>query len=103
VIAAQEATLLQALPADRIAALTEAAANAQSQLSAIQAPDCLRDAHLAAVESAAHLSRALESVASGDYPAADEALRDSFEQAAQALALIGTRYWEQTPMPRVSP
>jgi hypothetical protein len=75
----------------------------QDQLSALQPPECLKDAHLAASTSAALLSRALESIASGDYPAAEEALRDSFEQVAQALALIGTQYWQQTPIATASP
>jgi hypothetical protein len=94
VIAAQEAALLQALAPDRVAVLAETATEAQDQLSAIHLPECLKDAHLAAVTSAAHLMRALEGIASGAYLAAEEDLRGSLEQAAQVLAVIGMQYWE---------
>jgi hypothetical protein len=97
VAAAQEATLLQALAPDRVTAMATTAADVHDQLSAIQPPECLRDAHLAAVTSAALLIRALEGIASGAYPTAEEDLRNSFEQVAQALAAIGMQYWEQGP------
>jgi hypothetical protein len=102
IIAAQEATLLQALAPDRLTAMAETAAHVHDQLSAIQPPECLKDAHLAAVTSAALLIRALDGIASGAYPTAEEDLRNSFEQVAQALAEIGMRYWEQTPTPAPS-
>jgi hypothetical protein len=103
VIATQEATLLQALAPDRVAVLAETATGAQNQLSAIHPPECLEDAHLAAITSAALLVRALEGIASGAYPAAEEDLRGSLEQAAQVLALIGMQYWGQTPTPAARP
>jgi len=103
VIASQEATQLQALPTDRLTALVETTADIQDQLSAIQAPECLQDAHLAAVAGAALLRQALEGIVSGAYPGAEETLRASFEQTAQAGALIAMHYWEQTPIGTVSP
>src|SRR3989304_4018394 len=53
--ATREATQLQALSTDRAKALVDAASLIQDQLSATQAPACVQDAHLAAVEGAALL------------------------------------------------
>jgi hypothetical protein len=82
--------------------LAETATEAQDPLSGIHPPECLKDAHLAAVTSAL-LMRALEGIASGAYLAAEEDLRGSLEQAAQVLALIGMQYWEQTTTPAARP
>jgi len=103
VIASQEATQLEALPTDRITALRESSADIQHELASTQPPKCLEDAHLAAVAGAALLGQALEGIASGDYPGAEEALRASFEQTAQAGALMAVQYWEQTAIAPPSP
>ena len=103
VIASQEAIQLQALSTDRVTALVETTTHIQDQLPRIQPPQCLQDAHLAAVAGAALLSQALEQIAAGAYPGAEETLRASFEQSAQAGALIGMQYWQQSPIPTASP
>ena len=103
VISSQEATQLQALSTDRVTALAETTTRIQDQLSRIQPAQCLQDAHLAAVAGAALLSQALEDIASGAYPGAEETLRASLEQIAQAGALIGMQYWQRTPIATASP
>jgi hypothetical protein len=99
IVAAREATQLQALSTDRVMALVDAASLIHDQLSATQAPACLQDAHFAAVAGAALLGQALDGIASGTYSDAEENLRSSYEQTSLAVALIGMQYWEQTPTP----
>jgi hypothetical protein len=103
VLASQEATQLEGLAPARIAALLESTRNIQESLSATQPPLCLQEAHLAAVNGASSLGRALESMASGEYSSAEEELRASFELTAQAAALLAILSWEPTPTAAPSP
>ncbi len=99
VIASREATLIQALPGERISALRRAAEEIGEALSGIQPPRCLEDAHLAALQATSLLSEALEHVSAGGYADAEAALQASFEQSALAIALIGMQYGQCTPTP----
>lgn len=99
IIASQEATLIQALPGERISALRRAAEEIREVLSGIRPPRCLEDAHLAALQATSLLSKALEHMSAGGYADAKAALQASFEQSALAIALIGMQYGQRTPTP----
>ncbi len=103
VLASREATQLQNLPSERVAALVRSARDIQGQLSDIQPPQCLQDAHLAALQATARLGEALEHMTAGAYPSAEAALRASFEQSALAIALIAMQYGQRAPTPTVTP
>lgn len=103
IAASQEATQLQNLPSERVAALAQAARSIREKMSNIQPPQCLEAAHLAALQAAAQLSEALEHMAAGVYPNAEAALRDSFEQSALAIALIAMQHGQRTPTPAATP
>jgi len=98
-VADREATQLQALTTDQVAALGVTAAAIGEQLSALLPPDCLQAAHAAALDGASLLSQALDGIVAGAYADAENDLRSSFEAVASAAALIGMQYWELTPVP----
>ena len=98
-VADREATQLQALTTEQVAALAVTAAAIGEQLSALLPPDCLHAAHAAALDGARLLSQALDGIAVGAYANAESDLRSSFEAVSSAAALIGMQYWELTPVP----
>jgi hypothetical protein len=96
VVASREAAQLAALPRDRIAPLLEASNAIRDELAAMQPPECLEEAHIAALEGASLLVQGLESIGSGDYSQAEFSVRSSFEEVARVIAFLAIQIWEAT-------
>ena len=93
---AQEARQLQALPQDRLKALSETARRDQEHLAEIDPPACLEAAHESMLAASSSLQEALQALLHGDTTRGAEALRSSFDRMVESIALTAFQVMEAT-------